>query len=89
MNSKEVLEEASRLVTGDREKSHGPKLENHTNICTLWSAYLGKQLTSEITPHQAAVMMALLKIARTKAGEPNSDDLVDAAAYCAIAEEVR
>lgn len=89
MKAEDVLNEAARLVSGDRAKSHGPKLENHRNICTLWSAYLGAQLTSEITPHQCAVMMALLKIARTKAGEPNEDDLIDASAYCGIAEEIR
>jgi hypothetical protein len=33
-------------------------------------------------------MMALLKIARTKSGTANSDDIVDAIGYWALGEEV-
>jgi hypothetical protein len=51
----------------------------------LWSAYLDK----EITAHDAAVMMALLKVARTKFGQPTADTYVDAAAYMAIAGECK
>jgi hypothetical protein len=84
MEAKKLLAEAARLVSTDRAKTHGPKLENHLNISSLWSAYLGV----EIKPAQAAMMMALLKIARTKAGEKNNDDYVDAAAYISIASEI-
>ena len=35
------------------------------------------------------LMMSLLKIARTKTGSPNKDDLIDGAAYLAIAGELR
>ena len=51
----------------------------------MWAAYLDK----EITAHDAAVMMNLLKIARTKFGQPTSDTYVDAAAYMAIAGECK
>ena len=43
----------------------------------------------EVTAYDVAMMMALLKIARTKTGNPNKDDLVDGAAYLAIAGELR
>ena len=43
----------------------------------------------EITAHDAAViMMALLKVARTKFGQPTEDTYVDAA-YMAIAGECK
>ena len=48
-----------------------------------------KDLDKEITAHDAAVMMALLKIARTKFGAPTEDTYVDAAAYMAIAGECK
>ena len=54
-------------------------------LVKLWTAYLDK----EITAHDAAVMLALLKVARTKFGEPTEDTYVDAAAYMAIAGECK
>ena len=81
----EILKEAEKIVSNSREKAYGNKLANHTNIARLWSAYLDK----EITAHDAAVMLALLKVARTKFGEPTEDTYVDAAAYMAIAGECK
>jgi hypothetical protein len=36
-----------------------------------------------------AIMMCLLKIARTKLGEPTNDTYIDMAAYGAIAGEIK
>ncbi len=85
MKTKEFLSKANVLVEGDRQKDYGDKLHNHSNIAKLWSAYLDK----EITAHDAAVMLALLKVARTKFGQPTEDTYVDAAAYMAIAGECK
>ena len=59
-------------------------LAAHTNIAALWSAYLGMPITAR----DAALMMVLLKVARTKTGAFNLDDYVDAAGYAGIAAEV-
>src|SRR5574341_1863066 len=75
MNSAELI--ASRQAT------HGSPLQNHRNIAALWSGYLG----AFITPAQVAVMMVLLKIARTKSNPNVKDHWDDAAAYIAIAAE--
>lgn len=88
MNAKAICEKAASLVSGDREKTHGNKTENHQNIADQWNAYLGNQLTSPITPRQACLMMALLKIARTKCGAFNSDDYVDLAGYAGCSGEI-
>ena len=85
MKTEKALETAKELVTGPRAKTYGDKIRNHCNIAKLWTAYLDK----EITAHDAAVMMALLKVARTKFGQPTSDTYVDAAAYMAIAGECK
>ena len=79
-----ILQEAKKLVTGSRQKDYGNSLHNHENIAKLWSAYLGHT----IRPQDVALMMALLKIARTKTGTVNRDDYVDGAAYMAIAGEI-
>ncbi len=83
MKTSQILQQAEKLVSGDRNKTHGDKLENHKNIALLWSAYL----EMKITPKDVAILMVLLKLARTKAGEHNIDDYVDACGYSAIAGE--
>ena len=83
--TKEFLSEASRLVGTDREKDYGDKVENHSNIARLWSAYL----EIEIEAHDVAIMMSLLKIARTKLGKVSKDTYIDMAAYGAIAGEIK
>lgn len=90
MRSADVLGQASKLVGGDRQKTHGDKLRNHQNIARLWSAYLRNRLNpdAEISALDVALMMALLKISRTQLGVQNPDDYVDGAGYMAIAGEI-
>ena len=83
--TKEFLSEATRLVGIDREKDYGDKVHNHNNIARLWSAYLD----TKIEAHDVAVMMVLLKIARTKLGKVSKDTYIDMAAYGAIAGEIK
>ena len=82
--SSELLKKASELVNGDRQIDYGDKLINHVNISNLWSAYIN----FNISPHDVAVMMCLLKISRSTMGDFNLDDYVDGAAYMAIAGEM-
>ena len=81
MNAHDICLTAAKLVNGERSKQHGEALENHRNIAELWTAYRG----ITFSPHDVAVMMALLKIARTKTGTHNPDDYVDGAAYLGLA----
>ena len=84
-HTKDLLMKAHNLVGGDREKDYGDKVENHTNIAKLWSSY--KDI--EFTAHDVAIMMTLLKIARTKVGVVSEDTYTDMAAYGAIAGEIK
>ena len=93
MKSKEIIETAGNLVSGPRAGTHGEKLPNHQNIADLWNAYLGLQpdqrkLDRQITALDAALMMALLKVARTKLGSHNVDNYVDLAGYAGVAGEI-
>jgi len=85
MKTKEFLSKANVLVEGDRQKDYGDKLHNHTNIAKLWSAYLD----IKVSAHDVAILMALLKVARTKLGKVSSDTYVDMASYSAIAGEIK
>tara|TARA_X000000950_G_scaffold214758_1_gene258375 strand:+ start:1429 stop:1692 length:264 start_codon:yes stop_codon:yes gene_type:complete len=84
MKNNDILNLASQLVNEDRNKQHGDITENHINIAKLWSAYKGV----EFTAHEVAIMMTLLKIARTKQGSVNPDDYIDASGYIGIAGEI-
>lgn len=84
-DTKKLLETAISLVGGDRHKDYGDKCDNHNNIAKLWSAY--KDV--EITAHDVAIMMCLLKVARTKLGRTTDDTYVDMSAYGAIAGEIK
>ena len=85
MNTGKFLKEAISLSGIDRQKDYGDKVDNHNNIARLWSAYL----EIEIEAHDVAIMMTLLKIARTKLGAVSKDTYIDMAAYSAIAGEIK
>jgi hypothetical protein len=84
MNRKDILDEASRLTHGDRDKNYGTPLVNHQRIAVIWSVILGL----EITPSQVALCMAGVKIARLVESPEHADSFIDGAAYFAIAGEL-
>ena len=84
MNRKDILDEASRLTHGDRDKNYGTPLVNHQRIAAIWSVILGL----EITPSQVALCMAGVKIARLVESPEHTDSFIDGAAYFAIAGEL-
>lgn len=86
MKAEAICQQAASLVSGDRNLAHGEMSINHANIAALWNAYLGPR--AELTPHDVALLMALLKIARTKSGDVNFDDYVDGAGYMGVAGEL-
>jgi hypothetical protein len=85
MITKECLEQAIGLSSVERQKDYGDKVENHSNIARMWSAYLDVKIKA----HDVAIMMSLLKIARTKLGAVSKDTYIDMAAYSAIAGEIK
>ena len=84
MTREEILNEAIRLTSTDRQKNYGKPLINHQRIATIWSVILG----AEITPSQVALCMAGVKIARLVETPNHEDSFIDAAAYIAIAGEI-
>ena len=90
MNTTDILQKTTKLVSGSRHDQHGDKVLNHENIARLWTGYLVNKfkLNLVILPEDVANLMTLLKIARTQAGSFNLDDHIDAAGYSAIAGEI-
>ena len=83
MKSRELLKETIKVITGPRAKDYGDKYINHVNISELWSSYL----SYKISPHDVAICMALVKIARLK-NRRTKDCYIDIAGYAAIAAEI-
>jgi hypothetical protein len=84
MRTRDYLDKAIKVVTGQRQHDYGNKYENHKNIADLWSAYL----ETEISPHDVAICMLLVKVARLK-HRKTEDCYVDMAGYAAIAGEIQ
>lgn len=90
LNAPSICRRAADLMSGDRAKTHGPKYRNHANIAEMWNAYLSirRDRLAPLTPANVAIMVALLKVARSELGAFNLDDYVDGAAYFGIAGEL-
>lgn len=83
-NASELLAQASKIVSDERAITYGGKRANHENIARLWGAYLKK----DISPEDVALMMILLKVARTQLGTGSMDNYIDMAGYAGIAGEI-
>ena len=84
MKTREYLETAAKIVTGQRQHDYGDKYQNHENIANLWSAYLDY----DISAHDVAICMLLVKVARLK-HRPTEDCYIAMAGYAAIAGEIQ
>ena len=79
-----ILEEAQRLVYGDRNKDYGTPLTNHSRTASLYSAYLG----IPISPEQVCYLNILQKIARGM-NAFKRDTITDIAGYAANLEMIQ
>lgn len=87
MTRTEILDAARAAVAGREEIYGGP--EDHFGlVAALWTAYLSPEGRS-ISAFDVAMMLALLKIARTRTAPQHADNLVDLAGYAACAAEVK
>ena len=77
----ECLAEAMDLITGPRNQEYGEPIHNFERIANGWSIILNKI----IEPHEVALCMAWLKIARLVETPMHQDSYTDGAAYMALA----
>ena len=85
IEAQDILDEAGR-IRGNRGAVYGHPYINHRRIADLWSAYLG----FPITPDQAAICMALVKVSRLAEtpGHRGRDGYVDGVAYLSLAAQL-
>ena len=84
MNRAEILDDAKQKVTVDRAADHGNMEDNFSTIAAYWTTHLGTQVSA----HDVAVMMTLLKLARIKSNKSHADNWADGCGYLACGGEL-
>lgn len=84
-----VLQEAERLVNGDRQASYGDASESFERIADFWHAYLKTKLKSDvhISAKDVASMMILMKVSRSVTSNKR-DNWVDMAGYAELGSKL-
>ena len=90
MTRAEILAEASRIVTTDRNNQYGEPEELFGVIAAHWTWWLQGKLASGavLTDYDVAQMMVGFKQARAKANPQHMDSFFDQCGYSAIAGEI-
>ena len=84
VKSETILEEAQRLVHGDRGEAYGHPLDDFSRTAEIWSAILGIPVSAE----QVSLCMVGLKISR-EVNKPKRDNRTDGAGYFETLDMVR
>ena len=83
MMARDYLNEA-RATIQDRGLDYGHPSDNMARTAALWSSYL----EMPITDYQVAVVLSLVKIARSIEDSQKIDTWIDGASYLAIAGQL-
>lgn len=85
-----ALLDAHALINGERQQAYGATEDCFSDIALLWNWWNGRKTpTGALYASDVAMMMALLKITRERCGAGKRDNIVDAAAYLALYEEIK
>ena len=89
-----ILDEAARLVNGDRQAAYGHPADNHRCTAELWNAYLARRWDRqqndpplEVDAFDVCMLNILQKVSRL-AHTRQRDGLVDIAGFAANADMV-
>ena len=81
MTPEEIIDEAKRLITKERADAYGDYNSMFRRVATLWTAFLG----TNISPQDVPICLALMKIMRQKQGKDLDDNFIDVIGYTALA----
>lgn len=81
-----VLTEAERIINGPRAQYYGPAYDNHERIADLWSVYINHRFKVKVAllPHDAGLLMDLMKTARLIESPDHRDSFVDKSGYTSL-----
>lgn len=83
-----LLDEAKKIITGDRNNSYGPPTQDFTRTAGILTA-LGYRTEGggPIKPHDVAIMVIAVKLSRLMWSPDKRDSWVDLAGYAACGHE--
>ena len=84
MRRDKVLETASSLIVGERDKQHGDATQSFARIAAMWSLILN----TDVEAHEVAACMCALKLSRLTTSHTNLDNWIDLAGYAALGAEL-
>ena len=85
MTRDNILDSAKSIINGERQGTYGEAENSFAVIAQMWTAYLGKDLTSA----DVANMMILMKVARNSSGVYKDDNWIDICGYAALGGEIQ
>lgn len=81
----DILNESITLINGERNSTYGDPLDDFATTASMWEVYLRRIAEARgsltIQPHDVAVMMNLLKIARISWSPEKRDHWADLGGY--------
>lgn len=82
-----ILEEAGRIVHGDRNKDYGHPLDDFSRTAAMATGMLSAKLkpACKITAEEVGLFMILVKVSR-QVNRPKRDNMTDAAGYAATVQ---
>ena len=83
-----VLEEAQRLIFGDRRQDYGHPLDDYTRTAGMVNAAFADILVRPFAPEEIMMIMIMVKLSRFRV-VPKRDSLVDGAGYFGCIDEAR
>ncbi|QBJ00241.1 hypothetical protein SEA_PHARAOH_52 [Mycobacterium phage Pharaoh] len=86
--SESILQEADRIINGQRRADYGPVEDSFVDIAARWTQELGKKLSEPLTPFDVVHLMVQLKLSRAKNGY-HRDSYVDIGGYVGLTEKLQ
>ena len=88
MKRSEVLDTARQYVSSDRNAQYGEPEENFRQVAQMWDVVLRPAIErGSFKPHEIALAMACVKLARIGSSPEKTDSWIDLAGYAACGAE--
>lgn len=86
-----ILDEARRIIYGDREKTYGAPDKNLQTIANFWSDFISNKYSMKLhlNVDDVCLLMVLVKVARLANDPSHKDSQVDLCGYAALMERVQ
>jgi hypothetical protein len=82
-----ILQQAGKLIDGERDTQHGNRDDCLASITILWDAWDRIRQPGPPTSIDTCIKMVMVKLARIARGTHNRDNYVDGCGYLAMAGE--